>query len=148
LDVVIGGRGNDTVYGDDDADEITGVNPHTRFAERGDIDTLIGDVGDERFIPYNRGADRFILGNIAQIFYDDSQAGTVGTSDYALIQDFSLTQGDSIQLKGTAQDYRLDLSDVAAGTAVFWHWGQSVAELVAIVQGDALTSLNHGFDFV
>ncbi len=40
--------------------------------------------------------------------------------DYRLIKDFNLAQGDRIQIKGIAQDYRLGTSSVAMGSAIFW----------------------------
>jgi Ca2+-binding RTX toxin-like protein len=146
-DTVIGGRGNDVVYGDDDADDVIGVNPESRSAGRGEIDTLVGDVGTN-YPFYTPGGDRFILGNASQVFYNDGLRNTDGATDYALIKDFSLVQGDRLQLKGAAADYRLGSSSVASGTAIFWNKGQSVGELIAIVQGDALTSFTSGFEFV
>jgi Ca2+-binding RTX toxin-like protein len=35
------------------------------------------------------GSDRFILGTTTANFYDDGNATTAGTSDYALITDFN-----------------------------------------------------------
>jgi serralysin len=147
-DTVVGGKGNDTVYGDDEADQVIGMNLNARRAGQGEVDTLIGDIGDPRFFPYNPSGDRFILGNEAQVFYDDHQNQTAGTTDYALIRDFSLTQDDRIQLKGTVQDYSLGTTSVASGTAIFWNKGQLTPELIAIVQGEALTNFSTGFDFV
>jgi hypothetical protein len=42
----------------------------------------------------------------------------------------------------------LGTSSLAAGAAIFWNKGQLNSELIAIVQGDALTGFNTGFDFV
>ena len=74
--------------------------------------------------------------------------GKISNGFYRLIKDFNLAQGDRIQIKGIAQDYRLGTSSVAMGSAIFWQQGQLTLELIAIVQGDALTNLNDGFTFV
>lgn len=81
-----------------------------------------------------------------RVLEESSLLGNEG--DYALIKDFNLPQGDRIQLKGIAQDYRLGTSSVAMRPTIFWQKGQLTPELIAIVQGDALTNLNDGFDFV
>jgi Ca2+-binding RTX toxin-like protein len=73
-DFLSGGAGNDTLIG-------------TSATGLGEIDTLIGGVG----------ADLFVLGTASSVFYNGP-----GASDYALIRDFNVEQGDQLQLNSGA----------------------------------------------
>ncbi|MGB7413883.1 MAG: calcium-binding protein, partial [Thermosynechococcaceae cyanobacterium] len=76
-DYLIGGLGNDTLIG---ANTVTfGV---------GEIDTLQGGTG----------SDRFILASSTRVFYDDGNSASAGLGDYAVISDF-VASTDIIQLK-------------------------------------------------
>lgn len=68
------------------------------------------------------------------IFYDDGDATTAGTDDYALINDLSIEDGDIIQLVGETSDYSLDVSpeDLPSGTAIYLNDG-ALPELIAII---------------
>jgi len=83
-DVITGGIGNDTIFGI----ARTGTNLGLR-----QIDTLTGKAG----------ADTFALADSRGVFYNDGNASSQGTNDYAIIKDFSITDNDRIQVKGGSQ---------------------------------------------
>ncbi|MGH1395963.1 MAG: polysaccharide deacetylase [Trichormus sp.] len=96
-DTLIGGSGSDTLDGDSGVDTLIGVNPNDILAGAGEIDTLYGDGY----------GDLFILGDKNKAYYNDGNNSTSGTNDYALIKDFSISEGDKIQLYGSASNYKL-----------------------------------------
>jgi Ca2+-binding RTX toxin-like protein len=81
---LFGGAGNDSLFGGDGNDTLTGSNGSVR----NEIDTLTGGAG----------SDIFVLGNATGTFYDDRLTSQTGTTDYALITDFTIGQ-DSLRLK-------------------------------------------------
>jgi Ca2+-binding RTX toxin-like protein len=83
-DVLTGGIGNDVISGITKAGTNTG---------QGQIDTLTGLAG----------ADIFVLADGRGVFYNDSNAKSQGTNDYAIIKDFSIGDGDKLQLKAGLQ---------------------------------------------
>ncbi|MEW6491948.1 MAG: calcium-binding protein [Cyanobacteriota bacterium] len=145
-DTLLGGSGNDSLeglFGNDslnggDGDDIFKGTSLTSFLGDppgiGEIDTLLGGTGNDKFIlgqlfnPYREY-------EVAIAYYDDRNAGTVGTSDYALIVDFNSSE-DIIELAGTAADYNLGSSPsgLPAGTAIFYN-GNDGNDLIAILQG-------------
>ncbi|MDJ0701719.1 MAG: right-handed parallel beta-helix repeat-containing protein [Leptolyngbyaceae cyanobacterium MO_188.B28] len=143
-DSLFGGMGNDTLRGGkhDDIlnggagrDQIIGVNTNINQPGEGDKDILIG----------GSGGDTFYLGGSANVFYNDGRNGTLGAGDYALVKDFSVGQGDVLQLHGEASDYRLGSSPkgVPVGDAIFLKTpGRD--ELIAIVQTQNDLSLTGG----
>lgn len=136
-DDLLGGMGNDAVQGGQGDDFIWGVNPSAANPGRGEIDILIGDfVGRGSF-----GADIFVLGNNTQAYYNDGVATTNGSSDYALIRDFS-KEKDTLELHGSVSDYQLATppSALPSGTALVFR-----GELIAIVQGDTNLNLNANY---
>jgi serralysin len=130
-DVLIGGIGNDILSGGTGNDLLIGVDPTSKTAGKGEIDRLAAA---------GRG-DRFILGDVNQVYYNDGVSTNRGITDYARITSFSTTAGDVIQLKGKAADYSTGTSSVAGitGTAIYNNlFGQP--ELIGIVQN--VSSLN------
>ena len=129
-DILIGGNGNDILDGGVGNDILsggtTGFYASGTSRAAGQIDTLTGGLG----------ADTFVLGINAQMlnFYDDGDAATDGTADYALIMDFE-SGTDKIQLKGSSADYTLGSTTVGAGTGVYLINGGGPNELLALVQG-------------
>ena len=93
-DTLFGGTDNDLLEGRGDNDVLNGTNPHNFELQLGEQDTLIGGAGQ----------DLFILGDENQVYYDDRNAATEGSTDYAWIEDFNPEQ-DQIQLKGDRQNY-------------------------------------------
>ena len=70
----------------------------------------------------NGGADRFVLGETGQVYYDDGNARSAnnGKNDYALITDF-LSGIDTIQLAGELNDYHFEqwFHNGVSGTGIF-----------------------------
>jgi Ca2+-binding RTX toxin-like protein len=131
-DTLFGGSGKDTLIGGDGKDILVGI-AASQSTGKGEIDTLTGGLG----------ADTFKLSDSSKVYYNDAQDNTLGQADYALIQDFSLTQGDVIQLEGSPNNYSLGSAPqgLPAGTAIFLKTlGQD--ELIAIVQNASNLSLN------
>jgi len=131
-DVMYGGLGNDTLTGT--AVGSTGI---------GEIDVLLS----------GGGSDVLVLGDSTGAFYDDGNATTAGTEDYAIIADFNVQQ-DVIQLNGVASEYVLaDVTETlgVAGTGIFYNPSgipTDTAELVGVVTGVTLTTFDTGFSFV
>jgi len=143
---LFGGDGNDTIYGDGGNDQLwgeagddtlIGVNPGSATPGVGEIDQLSGGAGH----------DSFVLGTSAWQAYDDRNATTSGTSDYALIVDFN-SLDDVIQLQGTKTNYRLETS--GANTHLYLDKpGSEPDELIAIIQGATGLDINsNAFVFV
>ncbi|MEC4986714.1 MAG: Calx-beta domain-containing protein, partial [Oscillatoria sp. PMC 1076.18] len=135
---LVGGTGNDKITGGKGIDILIGVDPNSSIAGRGEVDTIKG----------SKSADVFVLGNEFGAFYNDGNNSNAGESDYALIKDFKLSDGDVIQLAGSASNYVLG----AAGkhTEIFLETG-GVDELIAIVQKVNPTDLDlnsSSFNFV
>lgn len=138
-DFLIGSLGNDSLSGDLGDDTVSGVDGSSASPGLGEIDTLSG--GD--------GVDRFLLGKSNVFYYNDGNDADAGLNDYALITDFKAGQ-DVIQLRGAANNYTLAASggNLPTGTAIFLvSSGQN--ELVGIVQGVTdLTLGSNSFIFV
>ena len=137
-DNLSGGSGNDSVYGGEGADTLNGVGTFfSPLPGLGEIDELTG----------NEGNDVFELGQISStgnqdVFYDDGDATTAGTNDYALITDFGTVE-DKIKLVGEIDDYSLAASPdgFPSGTAIYLNNGAS-PELIAIVKDIAPSTLD------
>ena len=93
---MFGGSGNDILTGGTGFDYLDGANDGTGkgIASGKEFDTLTGGVGE----------DRFVLGDFSGVYY-------LGKG-HATITDFSLVQGDIIQIKGNFADgYSLKLGN-------------------------------------
>ena len=146
-DLLIGGAGDDALYGEAGDDILIGVSldgPNvSELASPGmhTVDTLVGGTGQ----------DTFVLGNGSTAFYDDGDASTAGSSDYAVIKDFNRFE-DTILLSGSASDYvvatlptSLDpISGQAAGLYLdsdgSGRWNET-DELIAVIEQIAPESL-------
>jgi RTX calcium-binding nonapeptide repeat (4 copies) len=138
-DLVNGGDGSDRVFGGNGNDEITGLSAETSQSNlgKGEIDTLTG----------NEGNDTFVLGSnlpngTPVVFYNDGDAATAGTGDYALITDFE-TGNDTIQFTGSAANYSLGEAPTGlpSGTGIFYDNG-TTPELISILAGISPVNLN------
>lgn len=94
-DVIEAGAGYDWMDGGDGDDILRGA--RIRTAGHSERDLFNGGAG----------ADQFILGDETAAYYDDGIDNTWGLGDYAFIQDFNRSEGDTVQLHGQAADYRL-----------------------------------------
>ncbi|MEJ6486264.1 Calx-beta domain-containing protein [Nostoc punctiforme UO1] len=127
-DTLSGGLGNDSINGVGGNDTLSGVNPNNINPGIGERDSLSG----------GSGSDRFILGDNANIYYDDRNITTNGSSDYATITDFN-PSADKVQLQGTATNYRLETS--SSNTNLYIDQaGSEPDELIAVFQN--VTGLN------
>ena len=104
-DVITGGNGNDTISGI----ALTRTNLGLR-----QIDTLTGSTG----------ADTFLLADSRGVFYNDGNSRSQGTSDYAIIKDFSSAEGDKIQVK-TGSQYLISYDTAAKATYFYLGNGDS-----------------------
>ena len=121
-DSLYGRRGHDRLYGGTGNDQLVGVDSGN--SGKGTFDILRGDAG----------ADRYVLGQSGNLFYNDGVANNAGWSDLARIDSFSIAEGDVIQLTGSPSNYVLGNSPIAGtnGTGIFWD-GSGADELIAVV---------------
>jgi Ca2+-binding RTX toxin-like protein len=123
-DTLFGGTDNDLLEGGAGNDTINGTDPNNFEVQVGEQDTLIG----------GEGTDLFILGDRNQVYYDDRNSRTEGSTDYALIEDFNAAQ-DKIQLKGDRSLYNLSFSADGKGNTLanlLYLQPGSIAERIAI----------------
>jgi Ca2+-binding RTX toxin-like protein len=129
-DALSGGFGNDTLFGGDSNDRLNGygltVNNDSQF------DHLYGGAG----------ADTFVLGGMNGVYYNETGDG------YAVIKDFDWREGDKIEVKGNASQYRLEYKTVAGiGSAAMdteIYYGN---DRIAIVQDKSGDEVLKQFDF-
>jgi len=88
-----GTNGNDVLTGSFGNDTISGIAKSSINIGKGQIDTLTGLAG----------ADIFVLADGRGVFYNDNNARSQGTNDYGIIKDFSIGDGDKLQLKAGLQ---------------------------------------------
>lgn len=88
-----GTNGNDVLTGSIGNDTISGIAKSSINIGKGQIDTLTGLAG----------ADIFVLADGRGVFYNDKNARSQGTNDYGIIKDFSIGDGDKLQLKAGLQ---------------------------------------------
>jgi Ca2+-binding RTX toxin-like protein len=89
-DTLLGGDGYDTLVGGSGNDSLNGV--RSGQISNATFDLLIGGTG----------ADTFCIGDSSGAYY-------VGIGRYADINDFASTEGDKIQVYGSASDYSLQI---------------------------------------
>ncbi|NJO98095.1 MAG: hypothetical protein HC764_20600 [Pleurocapsa sp. CRU_1_2] len=106
-DTLFGGTDNDLLEGGTGNDTLNGTDPNNFEVQIGEQDTLVG----------GEGTDLFILGDKNQVYYDDRNSRTEGSTDYALIEDFNSAQ-DKIQLKGNPSLYNLSFSADGKGNTL------------------------------
>lgn len=152
--VANGGSGNDqlttqggnaiTLNGGDGQDTLSG-NVSSTSAQFDQIDTMTGGAGQ----------DRFVLGDGTGVFYNDGDATTSGdepdSRGYAIITDFRIGQ-DTIQLKGSASDYRLNFFNEAgvSKAKLFYTQGQTAPDRIAILENvsTGLSLTNSSFSYL
>lgn len=118
-DFLIGGIGNDSLSGEEGNDTLIGINyGAVPFPAQPEVDTMTGGAG----------ADQFWLGDGVFVYYDDGNPFSSGAQEQAIITDFNPSQGDKIQLHGSAHDYTLTAQK---GSTLIYHQG----ELIGTIQG-------------
>ncbi|MEA5466807.1 CAP domain-containing protein [Leptothoe sp. PORK10 BA2] len=156
-DKLYGNEGKDLIRGDAGNDQIWGGSGDDRLLGGTGSDQLVGDDGNDilqgagrRTAPEKdvmtggNGRDTFVLGDKSGAFYDDGQPGSMGLSNYALITDLNVSQGDMIQLSND-HTYRLGASPngVDRGQALFIDNGAGQQdELIAVIRGSGNLNLN------
>ncbi|MEL7507099.1 MAG: CAP domain-containing protein [Cyanobacteria bacterium J06554_1] len=154
-DLVSGGSGNDHIAGGSGKDRLLGGTGSDKLVGGNGNDMLQGSGGgtapEKDVMTGGKGLDTFILGNKSGAFYDDGNSGSMGLSNYALITDLKVSQGDKIQLSND-HDYRLGSAPkgVESGRALYIDNGAGQKdELIAVIQGSGNISLNSStFKFV
>jgi len=123
---MFGGSGNDSLTGGTGFDYLDGASDGTGngIASGTEFDTLTGGVG----------GDRFVLGDFSGVYY-------LGNG-HATITDFSLGQGDIIQIKGKFADgYSVGLGNwggaATQDTGIFFK-----GNLIGVVQDQNITNLS------
>ncbi len=127
-DLLVGNTGDDTLYGGDGDDVISGTqNPFVSSHSQGtdEVDILYG----------GEGADLFVLGAGDTVFYRDFLISG-SAADRAIIKDFDASEGDRVQLLGSAGDYVVQFDGT---TAKIYH-DENTDELIAEIENAA------GFD--
>ncbi|KRH95979.1 bluetail domain-containing putative surface protein [Cylindrospermopsis sp. CR12] len=128
-DTINGGDGSDTINGGDGNDIINGVNWNSSTPGSSEVDTLTGGQGN----------DRFILGDLNWVGYDNGDTSSAGTTDYALITDF--TVNDIIQLQGKSSNYSLVVS--GSDTHLYLNkLGSEPDELIATLRSTSTLNLS------
>lgn len=121
----------DDLQGTDNAEIISGLEGNDTLAGESGDDILVGGIGSD-ILTGGKGTDR-LIGVDPLNFYDDGDAATAGTDDYALIADFGIEE-DKIELIGEASSYFLGAfpENLPSGTGIYLNDGES-PELIAIV---------------
>lgn len=103
-----GSNGNDVLTGGSGSDSISGISKTGKNLGTRQIDTLTGLAG----------ADTFVLADERGSFYSNANASSSGIKNYAIIKDFSIADGDRIQVKAGSQ--YLASYDTSANATYFY----------------------------
>ena len=157
IENAVGGSGNDTIFGNNTANNLWGLNGNDYLLGEGGNDyllgeggndTLTGGGGNDSLAGYSNGTeydvltggtgnDIFILGYSSEVFYEGD--------GYASITDFNYID-DYIQVKGTSSQYSLQegnwIGGSAQDTAIFYG-----NDAVGIIQDNINVSLDSDFIF-
>ncbi|MBD2363379.1 hypothetical protein H6G36_19655 [Anabaena minutissima FACHB-250] len=156
-DFLFGGDGNDYLFGGDGDDSLYGGNDNDFLFGEGGNDLLDGGAGNDFLKGYldndlgysygerdtltgGAGADTFALG------YNNSAFGVVeiayyadGNAGYAIITDFSWSEGDKIRFGGSIGNYTLDRTRN--------YHGSSALDTAIYYQGDLIAVLSDTTNF-
>ncbi|MEH2326967.1 MAG: calcium-binding protein [Nostoc sp.] len=155
-DTLDGNNGNDILNGGDGNDSLQGGPGNEVLNGGSGNDILIGvfpdsplppGIGETDNFTGGPGADIFILGDAANVFYDDNNTTSPGFGDLATITDFNPSE-DIIQLNGNPEDYTLQ--SVGSNTRIFLDKpGGEQNEIIGILQGVVgLTLDSNSFTFL
>jgi Ca2+-binding RTX toxin-like protein len=140
--------GNDTIYGGSDYnflnagagnDVVTGGRSRDFISGSDGDDLLIGGGGNDAINSgspqiYESGNDTLIGGSGADVFGLGGAAVYYQGAGNALITDFSIADGDKIQLQGTAAQYNLQLQNLAGNSSVQDTAIYRGSDLIGVVQ--------------
>jgi Ca2+-binding RTX toxin-like protein len=144
-DYLFGGGGNDYLVGQEGNDILLGGNGNDILVGFGPTDLGRGSIN---ILTGGGGFDRFILGEVGKVYYDDANTATAGVNDYGLITDFSSVE-DIIQLCGQASDYSLGASVAGTNGLGIYRNGATTNELIGIIQtADNISLTNTCFSYV
>ena len=115
-DIIHGGAGSDRLNGGAGNDILNGA----------DFNSLTPGANEVDYLEGGAGRDTFVLGDANAVYY--SYGVDTKVLDVAIIQDFNRHE-DTIQLKGSADDYRLR----AFGSGSVLGWGNKVGSGVGIM---------------
>jgi len=89
------------------------------------------------------GADLFELGWSGGCYYNDGSIRATGTSDYALITDFTVGV-DRLQLDGASSNYYVGASGVSGLTGYgVWYEQGAKDELIAVIQSTTTITVSN-----
>ncbi|AFZ36103.1 Peptidase M10 serralysin [Stanieria cyanosphaera PCC 7437] len=144
IENAIGGEGEDLIIGNSANNKLTGLEKSDRLSAGSGNDTLTGSnpdvydsgVGEYDTLTGGLGADLFVLGDNLESYYQDN--------GYATITDFSLAEGDKLQVFGSASDYmvQVDQQDVLIS------YGTDTIALIENAASLASSLPSQGFLFV
>lgn len=124
-------EGSDTITGTSADEFLCGVPVSSSLYGRNSIDTLTGGAGN----------DVFIVGAAGRVYYDDGNAKSTGTKDYALITDFT-AGADKLQVASGVAHFNVDATlNGQTGRAVYADSNRSGAfeakadEMIAFLVG-------------
>lgn len=140
-DYLYGRTGNDTLDGGDGDDVLVGS---VRAVENGRETTSDYDPGEIDVMTGGAGADRFVLGDDYGAFY--SREIPLAEANHGVITDFTLGDGDVIQLYGSPRNYLF--REVDGDTQIYLTGGRQL-ELIGIVRGvTGMDPFGKAFDYV
>ncbi len=126
-----GGAGSDNINAGAGNDTLTGC-----------ADTANGGRGEKDKLSGGAGADVFALGWEGGVYYNDASLTSTGTSDYALITDFTVGV-DSLVLDGAASNYYVGASVAGVtGYGIYLEQGKT-DELVAVIQSTTTITVSN-----
>ncbi len=140
---LFGTIGNDLVVGTAGADRISGLPQSGEGAGKGTMDVLAG-LG---------GADIFVLGSHSVAFYNDENNNSSGQKDFAMILDFSKSEGDKIQVKSGNYVFSALTISKLSGAGLYLDTNNSLGwdnkdELTGFLVGVAPESLSTATDLI
>lgn len=136
VDVLYGGSGNDDLRGGSGRDSLIGESGDDRLQGQAGSDFLNGggmNANEKDVLIGGSRADTFVLGVAGDILYDN------GGADRALIRDFNFSEGDVIQLAGSASDYQLQTIRSSGNSRIVL---ESTSDIIAVFANDVSGSID------
>jgi len=128
---IVGGAGADNINAGAGKDTLTGCADSANGGQ-GEIDKLTGGTD----------ADLFELGWSGGCYYNDGSITATGTSDYALITDFTVGV-DRLQLDGSYSNYYIGASISGVTGYGVWYEQGSKDELIAVIQSTTTITVSN-----